>query len=316
MLKKLLKSMLIFLVTFTIAVPFAFAQESSLPNLEQLTQQIQLLRTEISRIKEATSEAREIAVNSRLEAEKFKEETLYRLGLWRSRLGEGMMMSISAQDAAKRAEKLAKTANEQVNLVLKRIGETEKWIDTLCAQLTEESQLRTKLQSDVESLKMDVSLAKEMAATAKAQVDEAVKKLDRRIDTLSGNVEALKTEVFLAKEMAATAKAEVDEAREEIRGLAGEVRKNRELFLSKIEKTLEEMKKREEKFKSEKMELKAPPGAFVYRVKKGDSLWRISGYPDIYNDPAQWKKIFEANKDRITDPNLIYPGQKLLIPQG
>ena len=114
--------------------------------------------------------------------------------------------------------------------------------------------------------------------------------------------------------MAATAKAQADQAQLDTQRLAGEVRKNRELFLSKIEKILGEMKKKEEKFKAEKVELKAPSG-MIYRVKKGDSLWRIAGYPDIYNNPNKWKKIFEANKDRLSSPNLIYPGQKLIIPQ-
>ena len=29
----------------------------------------------------------------------------------------------------------------------------------------------------------------------------------------------------------------------------------------------------------------------------------------------QWKKLYEANKKKIKDPNKIYPGQKLDIPQ-
>lgn len=53
----------------------------------------------------------------------------------------------------------------------------------------------------------------------------------------------------------------------------------------------------------------------LYRVKKGDTLWDISGYRSIYNDPFQWKKIYETNKDKIKDPDFIYPGQRLIIPQ-
>jgi len=52
----------------------------------------------------------------------------------------------------------------------------------------------------------------------------------------------------------------------------------------------------------------------LYRVKKGDTLWDISGFRNIYNDPFQWKKIYEVNKDKIKDPDLIYPGQRLFIP--
>lgn len=51
-------------------------------------------------------------------------------------------------------------------------------------------------------------------------------------------------------------------------------------------------------------------GEQIYEVKSGDSLSKIAkNYPGV-----SWKDIFEANKDQIKDPNLIYPGQKLKIP--
>jgi nucleoid-associated protein YgaU len=47
-----------------------------------------------------------------------------------------------------------------------------------------------------------------------------------------------------------------------------------------------------------------------YTVQKGDSLSKIAKkYPGL-----TWQKIYEANKDQIKDPDLIYPGQKLVIP--
>lgn len=52
----------------------------------------------------------------------------------------------------------------------------------------------------------------------------------------------------------------------------------------------------------------------VYIVKSGDSLSKIS--KQVYGDAKQWRRIFEANLDQIKDPNLIHPGQQLLIPRG
>jgi len=52
----------------------------------------------------------------------------------------------------------------------------------------------------------------------------------------------------------------------------------------------------------------------IYTVKKGDTLWWIAKYKDNYNDPFAWPIIFDANRKKIKNPNLIYPGQKLLIP--
>lgn len=53
-----------------------------------------------------------------------------------------------------------------------------------------------------------------------------------------------------------------------------------------------------------------------YVVKKGDSLWKIAARSDIYGNGDQWRKIYSANKKTIgANPNLIYPGQKLVIPR-
>lgn len=61
---------------------------------------------------------------------------------------------------------------------------------------------------------------------------------------------------------------------------------------------------------------KLPIKWFVYIVgtweKDGDCLWVIA--ERLYGDKWQWKKIYLANKDQIKDPNLIYPNQRLTIP--
>jgi nucleoid-associated protein YgaU len=55
----------------------------------------------------------------------------------------------------------------------------------------------------------------------------------------------------------------------------------------------------------------APPSSF-YEVKAGDSLSKIA--KSVYGDANTYMKIFEANKPMLSDPNKIYPGQKLRIP--
>jgi nucleoid-associated protein YgaU len=55
----------------------------------------------------------------------------------------------------------------------------------------------------------------------------------------------------------------------------------------------------------------APPEQ-IYTVMAGDSLSKIS--KKLYGDANQWKRIFEANRDQIKNPDLIHPGQKLKIP--
>lgn len=52
-----------------------------------------------------------------------------------------------------------------------------------------------------------------------------------------------------------------------------------------------------------------------HKVVKGECLWWISEYERIYNDPLLWPHIYEANRDRIDDPDLIFPDQVFSIPR-
>ena len=55
-------------------------------------------------------------------------------------------------------------------------------------------------------------------------------------------------------------------------------------------------------------------GGKTYTVKKGDSLSRIA--KQVYGDAGKWKAIHTANSDKIPNPDLIYPGQELTIPDA
>jgi nucleoid-associated protein YgaU len=50
-------------------------------------------------------------------------------------------------------------------------------------------------------------------------------------------------------------------------------------------------------------------------VIKGESLWWIAEYKQIYDDPFQWPTIYKANRNQIKDPDLIYPDQNFFIPR-
>jgi len=58
----------------------------------------------------------------------------------------------------------------------------------------------------------------------------------------------------------------------------------------------------------------AKPAARTYTVVAGDNLSKIA--KNFYGDANKWKKIFEANRDIIKNPDLIKPGQTLKIPDA
>ncbi len=50
----------------------------------------------------------------------------------------------------------------------------------------------------------------------------------------------------------------------------------------------------------------------MYTVKEGDWLSKIAGR--YYGDVHKWSKIYDANRDQISDPDKIRPGMVLKIP--
>ena len=54
------------------------------------------------------------------------------------------------------------------------------------------------------------------------------------------------------------------------------------------------------------------PSGQNYTVKRGDCLWNIA--KKYYGNGSKYTTIYNANRDKIKNPNLIYPGQLLWIP--
>ncbi len=55
-----------------------------------------------------------------------------------------------------------------------------------------------------------------------------------------------------------------------------------------------------------------PPGAVAF-VQPGNSLWRIARR--TYGHGLRYTEIYQANREQIRDPNLIYPGQVFYLPR-
>ena len=57
------------------------------------------------------------------------------------------------------------------------------------------------------------------------------------------------------------------------------------------------------------------PKEVNYTVVKGDCLWNIAKKPVFYGNGFAWHNIYNANRDKIKNPNLIYPKQEFKIPK-
>lgn len=58
--------------------------------------------------------------------------------------------------------------------------------------------------------------------------------------------------------------------------------------------------------------LDVPPGAQVHVVRPKDTLFKLAR--EYYNDQARWRDIWNANINRVPDPDKLNVGMKLIIP--
>jgi peptidoglycan DL-endopeptidase CwlO len=58
----------------------------------------------------------------------------------------------------------------------------------------------------------------------------------------------------------------------------------------------------------------ATPAARSYTVQPGDTLYGIS--QRYWGNGKYWPALYQANRSKISDPNLIYAGQEVTIPSG
>ncbi|HTP66585.1 MAG TPA: LysM peptidoglycan-binding domain-containing protein [Geobacteraceae bacterium] len=76
-----------------------------------------------------------------------------------------------------------------------------------------------------------------------------------------------------------------------------------------------EAAEREKKQENSRPNKERPLPAF-HTVARGETLPHIAAEPDVYNDQTLWPLLYRANRDQISDPGHIRPGQTLRIPRN
>jgi nucleoid-associated protein YgaU len=133
--------------------------------------------------------------------------------------------------------------------------------------------------------------------------------LQRIGDLLGGAEQAAKNKEEAAKQAAEAARQEAERLKREAEAKAADLQRQME----EKERQAEAAAREAAQAPSAAAEVKATAAAGrTYVVKSGDTLSGIAY--DVYGDAGRWPEIFEANRDKIKDPNLIHPGQELRIP--
>jgi len=168
-------------------------------------------------------------------------------------------------------------------------------------------------------------------ATVKTKKESLVKEvasLKKDVDGLKANLKAMPTYddcVNEAYQLVGATKDDVDNFRNAVRELEGKIRRKEgpkadrqkdldALKMNKISALPEFFYKVHEDLQKTMDEWVEPVLDVTYTVVKGDHLWGIARKKEHYGNGFAWPKIYNANRDKIKDPNLIYPKQEFKIP--
>ena len=219
--------------------------------------------------------------------------------------------------------------NEGVRLDLNRIntgsyvasGEKKKVISAGEGKISERKQLSwwerlKKWQpfKEKKGLKKELIVAKSKAeaeSKASKKVNEAAQKVKAIAET---SLEVSKKAERTAIEALNAAKKAEAVANESI-AAANRAIEAANKSVANTNNAIDKINKLAEKLKRERAEEKKKKEVKTYRVKRGDSLITIAAKPSVYGNGALWKKLFNANRDKIKNPNIISPGLLLKVPK-
>jgi nucleoid-associated protein YgaU len=190
-----------------------------------------------------------------------------------------------------------------------------------CKQAKEEALAAITLASDVEKSAVEAkNKAKADAEAAIAKAKEAIAKAEKAkaFELLPAVMKQTKDHLGMAEKYAADP-AGYNKAKHvaEVAALIADkavIDAEAVVKLMETEKAKAAEEAKVEAKKEFEEALKAHPLNWV--VSKGECLWKISEYEKIYSDPFQWPVIYKANKFQLKDPDLIFPGQSLVIPRN
>lgn len=192
----------------------------------------------------------------------------------------------------------------------------------------------TKSEADLRIAEWDAKV-KALQADAEA-VDREIAGMRQQMDQIKADTKKCRDEIYA---MLGATEADAQRFRERLGRIESRVREIGRMSDNQIGTFLGELKTLEDSLTSMRREKLALLPEFYNKIlaiqkeindirgrartntytvgtwkEDRDCLWNIAGKEQIYNDPFMWPKIWQANTDKIRNPDLIYPGQVLNIP--
>ena len=187
-------------------------------------------------------------------------------------------------------------------------------------EMAEYTQMRDELQQRLNELESDINALNEQIAGKESELracreeilamvgatEAEIRSLVERIQQLENQVSALER---LSDEDLLQRRDEVDGVRDAVDGIKGDRKSaHPDVYdrLMALDERVNNLLDRLERMVQ------------VYTVgtwsRDRDCLWNIARKQDIYGNAWLWPRIWQANRDKIRDPDIIHPGQRLQVP--
>jgi hypothetical protein len=188
--------------------------------------------------------------------------------------------------------------------------------------MTEQTQLRNDAKAKLDKLTADIAALKSQSAGKDADYKKCIEDLYALVGATRGDVDAFGQKVTalegkvndlarLSNQDLLAQKAEIDAAQKQL----DELKASKLSVLPEFYDRISALQQKIDGLKSTlaNMEKFYTVGTWS---KDRDCLWNIAKKKDIYANPFMWPKIWQGNRDKIKDPDVIHKGQKLKIPIG
>lgn len=174
------------------------------------------------------------------------------------------------------------------------------------------------LEGQLQSIKNDQTDIKAKTADIKKQLEDCNDALMKLVGANAADVEAFKQKLGQlegkVREMQRLSNDELADRRAEVEELDRQYMELRNNKISLLPDIYPRMVKLGTDIKGLYREKKITTYTVGTWSENRDCLWNIAGNTEIYGDPNQWPKIWQANTGLIRNPDIIQPGWVLTIP--
>lgn len=174
------------------------------------------------------------------------------------------------------------------------------------------------LEGQLQSIQNDQADIKAKTADIKKQLADCNDALMKLVGANAASVEAFKQKLGQlegkVREMQRLSNDELADRRAEVEELDRQYMELRNNKISLLPDIYPRMVKLGKDIKGLYREKKITTYTVGTWSENRDCLWNIAGNTEIYGDPNQWPKIWQANTGLIRNPDIIQPGWVLTIP--